>query len=223
VRGRVARLVAARALRVVIATAEAVARGFVAIGESTAADPIGAAVARIQAGAGFAHLAKRTRGDAVATKTGIALGVHTVERTSFEPLQTDALMRFHVADLVVFDALQVVGASAKAVARGFIAIGESGASDPICAAVARIHTETRVADESTGTLGRAVAAVARVGLGVHAVETADGELYIVDSNKLGEELKALVGKKVEATGDVIEGMYGGYTITVTSYKKMVNP
>jgi len=52
------------------------------------------------------------------------------------------------------------------------------------------------------------------------IETADGELYIVDSNKLGEELKALVGKKVEATGKVLEGMYGGYTITVTSYKKM---
>lgn len=52
------------------------------------------------------------------------------------------------------------------------------------------------------------------------IETADGELYIVDSNELGAELKALVGKKVEATGKVLEGMYGGYTITVTSYKQM---
>jgi len=52
------------------------------------------------------------------------------------------------------------------------------------------------------------------------IETADGELYLVDSNELGEELKALVGKKVEATGTVLEGMYGGYTITVTSYKQL---
>jgi hypothetical protein len=52
------------------------------------------------------------------------------------------------------------------------------------------------------------------------IETADGELYLVDSNELGEELKALVGKKVEATGTVLEGMYGGYSITVTSYKQL---
>jgi hypothetical protein len=52
------------------------------------------------------------------------------------------------------------------------------------------------------------------------IETADGELYLVDSNALGEELKALVGKRVEATGTVLEGMYGGYAITVTSYKKL---
>ena len=52
------------------------------------------------------------------------------------------------------------------------------------------------------------------------IETADGELYLVDSNELGEELKALVGKKVEATGKVLEGMYGGYSITVTSYKQL---
>jgi hypothetical protein len=52
------------------------------------------------------------------------------------------------------------------------------------------------------------------------IETADGELYLVDSNELGEELKALVGKKVEATGSVLEGMYGGYSITVTSYKQL---
>jgi hypothetical protein len=52
------------------------------------------------------------------------------------------------------------------------------------------------------------------------IETEDGELYAIDSNELGEELKALVGKKVEATGSVLEGMYGGYTITVTSYKQI---
>jgi hypothetical protein len=52
------------------------------------------------------------------------------------------------------------------------------------------------------------------------IETADGELYLVDSNELGEELKALVGKTVEATGRVLEGMYGGYSITVTSYKQL---
>ena len=52
------------------------------------------------------------------------------------------------------------------------------------------------------------------------IETAEGELYLVNRNALGEELKALVGKKVEATGKVLEGMYGGYTITVTAYKQM---
>jgi hypothetical protein len=52
------------------------------------------------------------------------------------------------------------------------------------------------------------------------IETADGDLYLVDSNALGTELKALVGKKVEATGTVLEGMYGGYSITVTAYKQM---
>ncbi len=53
-----------------------------------------------------------------------------------------------------------------------------------------------------------------------AIETADGELYVVDSNELGAKLTALVGKKVEATGKVLEGMYGGYSITVTSYKQI---
>jgi len=52
------------------------------------------------------------------------------------------------------------------------------------------------------------------------IETEDGELYTIDSNKLGEEIIALVGKKVEATGETKEGMYGGYTITVTSFKQI---
>ncbi len=52
------------------------------------------------------------------------------------------------------------------------------------------------------------------------IETVDGERYSIDSNELGDELMALVGKKVEATGEVIEGMYGGYTITVTSFKQL---
>lgn len=52
------------------------------------------------------------------------------------------------------------------------------------------------------------------------IEDEDGELYTIEENELGNELKALIGKKVEATGTLIAGMYGGFTITVTSYKQI---
>lgn len=52
------------------------------------------------------------------------------------------------------------------------------------------------------------------------IETEDGDLYAIGSNELGEEIKTLVGKKVEVTGSVLEGMYGGFTITVTAYKQI---
>jgi hypothetical protein len=50
------------------------------------------------------------------------------------------------------------------------------------------------------------------------IEAEDEEVYTIDKNEVGEELKALVGKKVEATGTVEEGYGGAYVITVTSYK-----
>ncbi len=49
------------------------------------------------------------------------------------------------------------------------------------------------------------------------IEADDDELYAIKKNDLGEKLKALVGKKVEVTGTVVELYGGGLIITVSSF------
>ena len=50
------------------------------------------------------------------------------------------------------------------------------------------------------------------------IEADDGEVYSIDKNAVGEEVKTHMGKKVEVTGSVEEGYGGALIITVRSYK-----
>jgi hypothetical protein len=45
-------------------------------------------------------------------------------------------------------------------------------------------------------------------------------LYAIEKNDLGEKLRALVGKKVEVTGTVVDLYGGGLIIIVSSFKEL---
>jgi hypothetical protein len=50
------------------------------------------------------------------------------------------------------------------------------------------------------------------------IETAEGKMVIIEMDKLGEEVAALVGKKVEVAGEFEERYGGTRVIKVESYK-----
>jgi len=175
VKSHVAHLIVTRALQIVIATTEAIASGFITIGESTASNSVGAAVARVPAVTRLAHLAARARGEAIATKTGVALGIDAVECTSLEAGRAHTLVRVDVAKLVILDALLVVCASAQAITGDLVTIGKARAPNVISSAVAWIGTGTRFAHVAARTHGGAVTAVAGIDLRVDAFQFALGQ------------------------------------------------
>jgi hypothetical protein len=80
-----------------------------------------------------------------------------------------------VAELEVARALFVISTTRQALARALVTIGEPAARGAVRAAVTRIQATPYFADVTLGTRGIAVAAEARIGLGVHAVGTTDRE------------------------------------------------
>lgn len=138
VRGGVTDLVIPRALRVASTTWYAVARSLVAIREAAASDAVGAAIAGIQASAGLADLARRTRGDAVTAEPRIRLRIHTAGTTALEPVAAN-----EVASACSADGNRTLG---------------SGARDAGCAA----RRDVRVGNADTGTIVEADAANALV-------------------------------------------------------------
>jgi hypothetical protein len=172
---RVTNSVLTRALLVTLATAKAVSRRVVAIGEAGAFHPTRPAIARIEASAHLTNLAEGTRSRAIAAETGVCLGIDALESTTLEIGLANAGVCLYVADFVVAHALVVDCAPAQALAGFHVAVSEAAAACVIGPAIAWIETATRFANESYGAAHGAIAAETRVGRCVHALRVADFE------------------------------------------------
>ena len=174
-RNGVANLVFVRALVVLPTAAQTITGSVVAVGQPAAVHTIRTAVAGIQARADLADIAAGARGAAIPARVRITLCVHTACFAQLEARRADAIVDTGVAGLIVAGALLALGASRQALAAALFTIGEPAAASGVRAAVAGIGAIPRIADVPDGTGGAAIAAVPWVSLGVHAVETADGE------------------------------------------------
>lgn len=189
---RVTNSVLARALLVTLATAKAVSRRGVAIGEAGASHLACPAIARVEAFAHLTNLAEGTRSRAIAAETGVCLGIDALESTTLEIGLANAGVCLYVADLVVAHALVVDCAPAQAVAGFYVAVREAAAACVIGPAIAWIETATRFANESDRAAHGAIAAETRVGRRVHALRVADFEWWFaVDpTNAAGAAISA---------------------------------
>jgi hypothetical protein len=186
VRYRVADFVLARALRVVGATAQALAARRVAVGEARAADAVGPAVAWVDADAQLADVAGRTHPRAVATEARVVLRVDAAGWAALEAGITHAIVKHRVAHLVLAVTLRAVHAARKTLTGRFVAVAEARAVDAVCAAVSWVDAAPGIADLPGGTGGVAITAVTRIGLRVHTIEAANAQRRLaVDSASVG--------------------------------------